>query len=99
MFLDRFRRNVGQRAVADGYGVGLHTYRAWEDDVEVTTSCPKVVVGRIEPHERCRLLRRREGLEADEVAEAIGVSRWWLRRMERGDAPLDRLFDYWGIEG
>ena len=55
-------------------------------------------VGALEVHEQCFLLRRRAGETAAEVAEEMGVSRYWLSRMERGTAPVETLAIYWGIE-
>lgn len=96
LFLDRWRRGQGQRAAAKEYGVGLYTYRLWEEDKEaVTTDFDPPAIGHMTEAEGYVIMRRRRGLGTIEAAEKIGVSRFWLREMEAGRAPIDRLREFW----
>lgn len=78
------------------YGVSLKNYRAWElgEGREDNRPAPPAL-GRLQPNEVFVIRRRREGLECQEICKAIGVSRWWLRQMELGIAPIDRLEEFW----
>lgn len=67
-------------------------YGKWERDV---VEGPTTRVGRLRPHERCLLYRRRCGRYQFEVANDLGFCRLWINRMERGDAPCDDLIWYW----
>lgn len=100
--IHRRREGWSQRQAADHWGLSLYAYRQCEDDDppetntdEVVRSWPKVALGRLEPHEICFLYRRRSGMQLQELADTLGISRWWLCRMEYGTAPCDRLHDYW----
>lgn len=96
LFLDRFRSGIGQRTAAKQYGVGLYTYRLWEDDKEaVTTTFEVPAVGLISEAESYVIRRRREGLGLCEMAQRMGLSRYWVREMEAGRAPIDRLREFW----
>lgn len=97
LILGRHRRSERQVDVADRLGVKAWTYRRYEAG---TLDPPPIVmrragVRRVKPHERLYLARRRAGLSPAELAERVGVSRWWLHLMETGEAPLKRLRDYW----
>jgi DNA-binding XRE family transcriptional regulator len=47
------------------------------------------------PHERCLLYRRRLGYTQKDVAQAVGVSRWWCNLMERGAVSPGLLVKFW----
>jgi DNA-binding XRE family transcriptional regulator len=51
----------------------------------------------LEFHEQARILRRRAGMGRKELAERIGVSKWWLTQMESGVPGIcnARLLEYW----
>ena len=92
------REGLGQRAAADSYGVGLYTYRNWEADD--FTSCQTVpekepAIGHLTEAESYMILRKRSGIKVSELADKIGVSRFWIHQMERGIAPIDRLREFW----
>ena len=96
LYLARFRQRVGQKVAASWYGVGLYTYRLWEADEEAeTTTFDPPGIGHVTEAEEFVILRRRSGLTVAQICEKIGVSRWWLRQMETGVAPLDRLRQFW----
>ncbi len=46
-------------------------------------------------HEKCVILRRRSNLEQYEVADDLGVSRYWVNQMELGKVPCKMLTEYW----
>lgn len=52
-------------------------------------------LGRVSPLEQCVLQRRRGNITQAAVAKALGVSRLWVNRMERGLADPARLIAYW----
>lgn len=45
--------------------------------------------------EYCVVLRRRTRLTQQQVADALGVSRYWVMLMENEKAPIERLVEYW----
>lgn len=94
--LDRRRRKQTMGEAAKRLKVSVATYREWENDEEdVEKKPPNVKLGKIQDYEQCWLLRRREGTLLIELADELGVCRWWLTQMESGRAPIDRLMDYW----
>lgn len=92
--VDRQRRGETQRQAAKRLDVAHKRYRYWEWD-EYTWDAPRVKLGRLAPHERCLLLRREAGLSQRELAEAIGVTRQYLNKMEAGKTSCRRLVEYW----
>lgn len=92
LLIDRRRALLSQKEAADAWSVSLYLYRRWEDD---KSDPPRTSVGRLEKFEVCLLKRRRSGLRVSDLAEKIGVSRWWLTQMERGEAPDDILVSWW----
>lgn len=56
---------------------------------------PVPPLGSLTPQEQCIIRRRRAGLLQQEVASALGCSRFWVMRMETGEAPVDRLVEFW----
>ena len=96
LYLARFREGVGQKVAARWYDVGLYTYRLWEDDQEAeTTTFEAPKVGKLTEAEALVIRRRRSGLTVAQVCEKMSISRWWLRQMETGVAPIDRLREFW----
>ncbi len=92
--LVRKRGKQTQSQAAKRHKVSVHIYRRWERDDEETT-IPSVAVGRLAMHEQCWILRLREDMSLEDVANKIGVCRWWLCQMEQGEAPVERLAEYW----
>lgn len=90
------RRRAGEskREAADRHGVTLYRYRAWEDDRE-GSGAPRVALGSLEAHEVLVIRRTRQGLSAQDLAAEMGISRWWLCKMEYGQAPIDALEAHW----
>lgn len=76
------------------HGTTLATYGLWERDVEPPIGSVKPV-GRLKPHEKCLLHRRRASMSQMEVAREMRRSRAWINQMERGKVPCDELLSYW----
>ncbi len=96
LLLYRRRKGLNQIDAAKEYGVHPDHYRDWEADRRLDDQ-PQQHLGQLSHNEICYLLRRRSGKTQREVAAAIGCTRLWLIRMEKGKAPIDRLRQYWGI--
>lgn len=94
VLIKRRRRNLSQAEAAQAENMSLHDWLQMENDE--STGGP--AIGPLAVHEQCFMLRRRAGLTAAAVAKTIGVSRYWLSRMERGTAPVDTLAAHWDIE-
>lgn len=75
-------------------GTTLVTYGLWERGVEPPID-PVKPVGRLRPHEKCLLHRRRASMSQMEVAREMRRSRAWVNQMERGKVPCDELLSYW----
>lgn len=94
LLIRRKRENWSQAQAAAFYGVTFSTYARWERDERGDP--PQLNIGvLLKPHERCLLHRRRAGLEQAPVAQELGVSRFWLNKMERGKIPCELLLAYW----
>jgi len=90
--IERRRNGENQPAAAKRHKVTLAEYRQWERTEE---GAPNVKLGRLEDYEACWIERVRGGWTLDDVAEEMGVCRWWLCQMERGNANAERLATYW----
>ena len=99
LFLWRRRHAWTQDQLARRWRTTWRRIRDYEHDRQLHL-CPKTLadvtlVGPVLPYERCVLLRRREGLRQCDVARRIGITTFWLRLMELGEAPTKRLEEYW----
>lgn len=83
-----------QRAHAEKFGISLWQYRRVERD-EAVLGKPAPDVHPLEEHERLLLRRVRLRMTRRSLARALGVSVYWVYRMEHGEVPLDRLREYW----
>lgn len=95
--IERRRAGKNQVQFAKKYGVKLAVYRGWENDLDAEglKAAPKVTLGKLAPHERFFLARRRNGMSLQELAKRMKLCRWWVRQMECGDAPCEKLAAYW----
>lgn len=100
----RRREGMSQRQAAAHHGMTLYSYRQWENDTPLDAEAagyhqerlwPKLSLHRLEPWEACFILRRRSGISLEELAKTIGVSRWWLCKMEYGRENANRLIEHW----
>lgn len=94
----RRRRGQSQKQAAEALGVSLYCYRQWESDEQAETDPPKVRSPKLALHEQCFLRRVRAGLSLADLAGELGLSRWWVCKMEQGKAPPERLLEHWGID-
>lgn len=88
----RRRSGQSQRDAAAAHGVTLYKYQQWEAD---KSDPPRESVGPLQDFEVCYLRRRRAGIEAQALADELGMSRWWLCQIEYGRAPAERLVEHW----
>lgn len=94
LLVDRRRRGETQAQAARRLCVTDYEYRRWEDDATPAASRPRVLRG-VKAHEECVVRRRRAGMQAGELARVLGLSRWWLTRMERGEIPCAPMLAFW----
>ena len=93
LIIDRHRRKETQGEAAWRLGgITAFTYGKWERDLEEAQAC---IVGRLKPHEKCLVYRRRADMSQSEVALGLGRSRYWITQMERGVVACDELLSYW----
>ena len=97
LFIERHRFRWNQQDYATLYGVPLGVYQAWERGAVPQRQVPYTTLGHLTEAENCVILRRRAGLQVQELAAEVGVTPWYVRLMERGDAKIDRLAGFWGL--
>lgn len=94
LYLDRRRRGLLQREEAERLGVSSTTYRNWENgSVVPTMSIPEI--SDVSCSEKYTLRRRRVNMTQAELANVLGVSRYWVGLMETGIVNCERLSEYW----
>jgi len=93
LLIERRRRDCNQRTAALLRGVSQSRYQAWELDKE--DGAPDVPIGKLKPHERCFLARRRAGGTREWLAGELRCSKRWVTLMERGEVACDRLTAFW----
>lgn len=93
LIIARRRDDMTQDDYAKWWGVERDRYKRWESGRYEPDAI--ILLGKLEPHEECFLLRRRGKITRRTLAEQIGVSLAWLTLMERGKAPVTRLFHHW----
>lgn len=91
----RRREQSTQAATAKDCGLPLGAYKKLERDEECNWDLPAPSLGKLEDHEKCVVLRMRKGLTQQQLADKIGVTKWWLCLMEQGEAPVATLLDHW----
>lgn len=101
LLIFRRRSELTQALMAEELGVSLLAYRAMEQDhdyIPCNRKIPRVSLsGRLAVWEVAVILRFRSSLTQAQTAAQIGISKYWLRRMETNDAPLDLLLEYWEL--
>jgi len=97
LYIKRMRLGLSQIEMSVDLGVIHSQYRAMEQDV-LCSAPAYVTIGKLLEREAYAIMRRRSGLNKTELAQDMGVDIFWLRQMERGDAPIKRLAEYWGVE-
>lgn len=95
LLITRRRENESQEEVAKRLGITRNQYGRLERDQEDCVKVPLLKIDNLSPHEKCFLLRRRAELTQEEVAEEIGVTRFWLNQMELGKVSNAELVKFW----
>lgn len=90
----RRREGLHQIKAAKAFEVSADKYREWEADRSPGDQ-PRMHIGQLKLHELCLLRRRRKGMTQREVAVKMGCTRLWVIQMENGEAPIDRLLEFW----
>ncbi len=93
LLVARRREAESQVDAAARFDVSLYRYRQWETDEE--KSPHELGLGKLSGFEACFLMRKRAGTTMAAVAKKVGVSRWWLCQMERGEVDSARLVSFW----
>ena len=88
----RRREGLNQSQAAEELGWSVKKYKQAERDVRDEE--PRDI-REVHHHERALVYRRRASQTQREVAAALGVSRLWVNRMERGLADCSPLIEYW----
>lgn len=94
LYIKRKRLGLSQIEMSVDIGVLHSQYRAMEQDLEGAEP-PYISLGKLLECESYCVQRVRAGINKTKLAKEIGVSIYWLRLMERGDAPVKRLAEYW----
>jgi DNA-binding XRE family transcriptional regulator len=92
LYIDRIRRGETQRQAARRLKVSLALYGAMELG---KTEARRVPIGKLTANERCVLQRKRVGSTQLQVAQDLGVCRWWVNQMESGRQDCTALSSYW----
>jgi len=90
----RRRKNRTQARFAKRLRVSLTTYRQIEaGKIPARVRAPAIY--RLQPHEACRIARKRAGLTLDKLSRRLKLSKWWLCLIEQGKAPTRTLLEFW----
>jgi DNA-binding XRE family transcriptional regulator len=91
----RRRAGATQEQWARMHGMSLRAYKAAESGAKNAPSIRAPALDKLRPNEACRVLRMRKGLTLGDVADKLGVTKWWLCLMEQGKAPVATLLKFW----
>lgn len=89
----RRRSQLTQEEAAQEYGVSHRRWGRWERGDEEPQLNKEVNTLTI--YEKLYLLRRRQGVSQQKVAEALGCTRAWVQMMETGQSGSEQLQKYW----
>jgi len=99
LFIYRRRKGLTQAKMSRKCHVSRVTYSSWElgtkEIVSLPVWMPKVYSDKLEDFEKCAILRRRACLEQEEIANELGVCRYWVNKMELAKEPCEILTEYW----
>lgn len=91
----RRRRGETQREAATRLGLSTYAYRRLEAATERPADAPREPRCTLTPGERLRLVRVRAGLPLKDCAEAIGMSRFWIIKIEADRESPEKLEEFW----
>lgn len=90
LLISRRRKGQTQAERAAASGVTVSVLAAWEHGKgQPTSHRPRPL--QLTDSEECLIRRRRARKTQDDVANELGVCRWWINRMEAGGADCSDL--------
>lgn len=99
LLIHRRRQDLTQAEMAKRLGVSRKTYSRLERGLKTEVRPDTPSVEPLRDHEQCMIMRRRAGWSQEMCAEQLGVSRYWFRLMEMGQAGCEKLVGYWNENG
>lgn len=95
LLIHRRRKGLNQQNMAKLLGVSRKTYSKLErgENTERKPDAPSVEP--LKSHEQCLLIRKRCGWSQKRCADLAGISSYWFRLMELGQAGHEKLVDFW----
>ena len=93
-YFARRREGMTQQEVAEANQMPVKAYRLLEKD-KGGTPREERLAGGLRRNERLTLFRKRANLSQQAVADALGVTKVWVGRMEAGDVDNTPLENYW----
>lgn len=94
ILVHRWRNNISQKEAAIRAGMSLKSYRELE-----LYSVDNINLNLLSNVESCKILRKRNKLTQQELANKIGISRIYVNMMENNEANPNRLIKYWKENG
>jgi DNA-binding XRE family transcriptional regulator len=93
LLLDRRRRGENQKQAAARLELSYNSYCYLERDMMAHDI--EVELNSIAPNEKCLIYRKRAGMTQAQVANTLGLCRWWINLMEQGKSPCGQLLQFW----
>ena len=93
LFISRRREGLSQTAMAEQLGMTRNNYGEIERSENAGFKIKPI--RNLKAHEKCVLYRRRCEKTQQDIADELGVSRYWLNRMEVGIEDCTTLVNYW----
>jgi len=96
LLISRRRSGLSQDEMARVNGITRNFYGEVERDQSEYQGMNFCEVEPLEVNEKIMLCRRRSSMTQGEIAEQIGITRYWLNQMEVGTAPVSfDLVKFW----
>jgi len=96
LLISRRRSGLSQDEMAKAKGITRNFYGEVERDQSEYDGMNFCEVEPLEANEKVMLCRRRSSMTQSEIAEQIGVTRYWVNQMEIGAAPISPdLVKFW----
>lgn len=96
VYLTRRRLGLSQSKFAKKFGMSRNQISLIErEEVDPTPEMKISEVSIKSESELFAILRKRRGISQTDIGSALGLSRFWVNRMERGEVNDDKLRSYW----
>lgn len=96
LLIARRRSGESQEKAAMAHGLTRNYYgRVERDCLETPHDISSPELGELTDSEACVIARRRSGMNQDECAKIIGITRAWLHQMETDKVPCSNLVEFW----